>query len=317
MIQSRLSSRVMSPASDTPKPNFLMGLLLGVVVGGLGAIAFTGGKKVPAKTQEEDHSTHAHAQPNSPAKLPEDHPPAGGGAGGAPPHAGGGADRGASSAAKSHFMKKFVKALTEPPENKWANGKYKPLLKDASNPLACANCHDPEKYNVEGMKAMDPGHHKVQRFRENPNFMVQLMRKWVARLNQLHADKLTKRVECADCHAIDPAESWAVLPPIMARFTAALTQKPRNNDPAPGWRPLLKDLSKGVKNCALCHGEIGVQMEKQAEQFLEKPHADRYVDDKAFMIKLMERWVKRLNTSAGDKLAKKVTCTDCHADDPR
>ena len=58
-------------------------------------------------------------------------------------------------------------------------------------------------------------------------------------------------------------------------------------------------------------------MDADAAEYLEKPHADRYVDDEAFMIALMERWVKRLNETAGGKLVKKVTCVDCHAEDLR
>ena len=307
----------MSPAPVSSQANFLMGLLIGIVLGGLAAIAFTGGKREPAANQQEGHSPDSHA-PRSPSEGgPADRAPGSGGAGG-DPHGGGGADRAASSAAKSHFMKKFVKALSAPPENKWPNPEYQPLWKEPENPLRCANCHDPQQFNVEGMRALGPGSDKVQRFRSDPRFMVPLMRKWVERLNERHAGRLAKRVGCVDCHAMDPAESWTTLPPIMARFTAALTQKPRNKNPAPGWRPLLRDPSKGVKNCTLCHsGEIAREMDTEAARFLEKPQSKRHLEDKAFMVTLMERWVKKLNTEAASALVKKVTCTDCHAEDPR
>ena len=292
----------MAESGPSPRVVFAFGVVLGLLLSVLGVLAYRGGE------MPEDHTEASEPPPANPLapnpRGPRD------------PH-GPGTERMQKSFATVHFMKKFLKALSEPPANRWPNAGYEPLIKDASNPLSCVDCHDPDNFNVEGMLKRDPGHHAVERFRKNPNFMVPLMRKWVARLNERHAKRLTKRVTCTSCHAIDPQEAWTVLPPLMARFSAALTEKPRNANPAPRWRPLLKDRAPGVKVCSFCHGEVGKKMDADAAEYLEKPHADRYVDDEAFMIALMERWVKRLNETAGGKLVKKVTCVDCHAEDLR
>lgn len=291
----------MTETGPSSKSIFALGAALGLLLGGILVIAYKRGetREPPQKAPKEPAAANPLASN---------------------PHGSGdsrASDRMQKSYATVHFMKKFLKALQEPPSNRWPAADYEPPLKDASNPLSCVDCHDAKSFNVEGMRKHDPGHHAVQPFRENPNFMIPLMRKWVARLNERHAARLSKRVTCTTCHAIDPQEAWTVLPPIMARFSAALVEKPRNANPAPGWRPLLKDRSKGVKTCSLCHGDIGKKMEAEAPRYLAKPQDEGIVDDREFMVALMERWVKRLNTMAGDKLVKKVTCVDCHAEDPR
>lgn len=294
----------MDKTGPSSKAVFAFGVVLGLVLSVLAVLAYRGR---PAPKPAPESAEPAAANPLAPNPR-----------GQRDPHRGPqGTERMQKSYATVHFMKKFLKALREPPRNKWPTAEYEPLLKDASNPLACVDCHDAASFKVEAMLKRDPGHHAVQRFRKNPNFMVPLMRKWVARLNKRHGKRLTKRVTCTSCHAIDPQEAWTVLPPLMARFSAALTEKPRNASPAPGWRPLLKDRAPGIKVCSFCHGDTGKKMEADAVAFLEKPHAERYAGDEAFMITLMERWVKRLNATVGDKLVKKVTCVDCHAEDPR
>ena len=71
-------------------------------------------------------------------------------------------------------MKKFVRALTEPPENMFPNSEYQPLIKEGASPLVCASCHDPSKLNMEGMKKNDPGHEAVEPFRrQRRGFCVQ------------------------------------------------------------------------------------------------------------------------------------------------
>ena len=317
--------------SSAPSSKFIFatGLLIGGVVGVLAMVAFGPSVKEPIANGEppaantrsrpasDPHARNPHAR-NPHAKDPHGRKPPAGHGGAGPGRAGhGGADRATSSFAKVHFMKKFVKALKETPANNWPNADYEPLLKDPKKPFGCADCHDPRNFNMEGMLRHDPGEKKVEPYRKNPNFMIPLMKKWVTRLNRLHADKLTKPVTCTSCHAIDPLEARAVLPPLMARFTAALSERPKNENPAPNWRPLLKDTSAGVKNCALCHGEVGKRMESEAPEYLKQAHSAKHHGDKAFMVDLMTRWVERLNREAADKLVKKVTCLDCHADDPR
>jgi hypothetical protein len=92
----------------------------------------------------------------------------------------------------------------------------------------------------------------------------------------------------------------------MIRFVEALGQRPRNEDPAKGWRPLLRNPAPVP--CALCHGSGMVT--SAPDRAGPKP-------DRTSMIRLMERWVRELNRRAKDRLVKAVACVDCHEIDPR
>ncbi len=215
------------------------------------------------------------------------------------------------SAAKVHFMRKFVAALTEPPENLRPSPDYAPLLKQGAAPIGCADCH--KSMDIAAKLATDPGDEAAQPCRMDRNgFMVPLMEKWVARLNKRHADRLRKEVTCKDCHEEDPRDTDTSMRILMQQFVRALESPPENLNPAKGWKPLLKGTGM---SCATCHGEAGAEMERNLTTFHGPPPA--IASDRAFMIRLMERWVRELNRRAKDRLVKAVVCTDCHEIDPR
>ncbi|MHC4548656.1 MAG: hypothetical protein ACYTEZ_07745 [Planctomycetota bacterium] len=235
--------------------------------------------------------------------------------------AGHGGDRAEQSFAKVHFMKKFVKALTQEPDNMGPNPAYEPLLKDPAEPLVCADCHDPKVLNLEAMLTQDPGHESVEPYRRSPRFMIPLMQNWVKRLNDRHAGRLRKEITCTDCHAFDPrnmAERVRIYPPLMVSFVKALKERPTNRNPARGWTPLLKAPDAANMLCAVCHGKTGQGLElavKDGRLDLTRP--DDFADNKRFMAHLMESWVERLNLRAKPLLVKTVVCLDCHDSDPR
>jgi cytochrome c553 len=148
-------------------------------------------------------------------------------------------------------------------------------------------------------------------------FMIPLMTKWVERLNRLHAGRLKREITCTDCHEIDPRDPAAqeAIPPLMIRFVRALKEPPKNDNPAQGWKPLLKDPQAPAMLCSMCHGRVGASMEQNLARF-EGP-SPALAEYRPFMINLMERWVRELNRRAKDQLVKAVVCTDCHETDPR
>jgi cytochrome c553 len=102
----------------------------------------------------------------------------------------------------------------------------------------------------------------------------------------------------------------------MLSFVRALTSRPANRNPAPGWQPLLKDPETKSVLCAVCHGDLGAMMEENIGRLASRRPAD-YADDRVFMVDLMERWVEEMNRNGRDLLAKPLSCTDCHEADPR
>ncbi|MHC4932857.1 MAG: hypothetical protein ACYTGV_11775 [Planctomycetota bacterium] len=308
----------MSPANEsrTSRPViFVLGLFLGALVGVFATMALgtTG-----ASESYEDFQKRAQQEPPSATKDPHagQPPRAQQSPHAKPPGQPGHADGAGQSIAKVHFMKKFVKALTEPPQNKHPNPAYVPVLRDPKNPLRCASCHDPSKVDMERMMSLDPGPEKVEPYRQNPQFMFRLMDNWVSRLNKRHADKLVEPVTCTTCHAVDPRETFQVFPALMNSFVLALKSKPTNKDPASGWKPLLKDPAEQSMLCAVCHGDVGTKMEQSLPKMsLTRP--EKYADNKDFMVHLMEEWVEELNTKASSMLTKAVVCRDCHETDPR
>jgi len=228
-----------------------------------------------------------------------------------------GAGRGGQSIVKVHFMKKFVAALTTPPANNWPNPQWQPLLKEGEE-LSCANCHDDTSINVEQMKRMDPGPEAAEPYRRDPRFMVALMTKWVRKLNAEHGDKLAREVTCNDCHRYDPFKGYRGIPPLMSNFVSALSEPPKNGDPNPDWKPLLEEPDPQAKLCTECHGDaLGGALERALDNPRHFPEVGRFREDRALMVDLMERWVKQLNRTLGDRLRKAVVCIDCHATDPR
>jgi hypothetical protein len=287
---------------------FAIGIVIGVLVGTFVTALVTRKREVPHARQD------SHFQGEVP-EMAEGHGE-GGGHGGDEGH--GGEEGVEASFAKVHFMRKFVDALTEPPRNLMPKPDYAPLLKEGAEPIRCADCHADTTLNIEAMVANDPGDEAVERFRMmRRGFMIPLMEKWMARLNQRHAVRLRKEISCVDCHAIDPRDDEArfeVIPPLMVRFVKALRERPQNANPARSWRPLLKDPSGSSMLCSVCHASAGAAMERNIASFDRPPPAGL---DRQFMINLMERWVRELNVNMKDQLVKAVGCIDCHEIDPR
>jgi len=103
----------------------------------------------------------------------------------------------------------------------------------------------------------------------------------------------------------------------MQHFVAALYSTPTNNNPNPKWTSPLKDPQGGKVQCGDCHTKADMSglPQQESNPAIEKMHAD-----KAFMVDLMTKWVAKLNNGefgAKGKLKAEVTCTTCHATDPR
>ncbi|HLQ76653.1 MAG TPA: hypothetical protein VK210_04830 [Terriglobia bacterium] len=103
----------------------------------------------------------------------------------------------------------------------------------------------------------------------------------------------------------------------MQHFVAALTSLPSNKNPNPKWASPLKDPQAGKVKCGDCHTKADMSglPVQESSPAIEKMHAD-----KAFMVDLMTKWVAKLNNpdfAAKGKLKQAVTCTTCHATDPR
>jgi formate-dependent nitrite reductase cytochrome c552 subunit len=303
----------MSATATKPAIYLAIGVFVGFLLGMVVMIAVQSTDTSESYADQEER-TQSQSRPQRPARSQ----PKGGQA--RDPHGGQGADRAQQSFAKVHFMKKFVRALTEPPENMFPTPEYRPLIKEGASPLVCASCHDPNKLNMEGMKKNDPGHEAVEPFRrQRRGFMIPLMQKWVDRLNKRNASHLRKAVVCTDCHLFDPRDDqtrFSVLPPLMIRFVRALKERPKNQNPAANWKPLLKDPSTPAMLCSVCHVDTGKAMEQNLARF-DQPPPKEYAQNNAFMVNLMERWVHRLNSEAKPYLVKAVVCLDCHDTDPR
>jgi len=221
--------------------------------------------------------------------------------------------------AKIHFMKKFVKALTEVPGNTHPAADWEPILKDGAEPISCKHCHKDPTLDMEKMAQADPGNTPlVQQLRRSP-FMVDLMEKWVERLNGWYGDRLKKPVTCTTCHAVDPKQKYSVYIPLMNSFVMALKAKPRNRNPATNWKPLLKDPGSGML-CGYCHGDTGKQMAQELPSMLSRfgeKAPERYAGNQAFMVGMMETWMRKANVKLKDVLVKPLACLDCHDQDPR
>jgi len=102
----------------------------------------------------------------------------------------------------------------------------------------------------------------------------------------------------------------------MKKFTAALVGEPDNIQPNPGYRPLLATPEVPLV-CNDCHSDSTLDMDRMLAMDPGAAAVDPYRRDPGFMERLMTDWVERLNTRHRDRLTKTVTCTDCHAIDPR
>ena len=106
---------------------------------------------------------------------------------------------------KVFFMHQFVEALYSVPKNKHPNPKWESPLKDpVNNRVWCTDCHG-DKFDFAKMpKQRFP---QIDALENDHEFMVDLMTKWVGRLNsdEFRAKaKLKGKVECTTCHETDP-----------------------------------------------------------------------------------------------------------------
>jgi hypothetical protein len=108
---------------------------------------------------------------------------------------------------KVFFMHQFVEALYSTPKNQQPNPKWASPLKDpANNRVWCTDCHSSEFDFAKMPKQRFP---ETAELEKNHEFMVELMTKWVGRLNsdEFRAKaKLKGEVTCTTCHATDPRE---------------------------------------------------------------------------------------------------------------
>ena len=106
---------------------------------------------------------------------------------------------------KVFFMHQFVEALYSVPKNKHPNPQWESPLKDPINGRVwCTDCHG-DKFDFAKMpKQRFP---QVDSLEKDHEFMVDLMTKWVGRLNsdEFRAKaKLKGTVQCTTCHETDP-----------------------------------------------------------------------------------------------------------------
>ncbi len=106
---------------------------------------------------------------------------------------------------KVFFMHQFVEALYSVPKNKHPNPNWESPLKDPANGRVwCTDCHG-DKFDFAKMpKQRLP---LVDSLEKDHEFMVELMTKWVGRLNsdEFRAKaKLKGPVQCITCHETDP-----------------------------------------------------------------------------------------------------------------
>ena|SRR5688500_7197623 len=103
----------------------------------------------------------------------------------------------------------------------------------------------------------------------------------------------------------------------MHQFIEALYSVPKNQQPNPDWKSPLKDPVNGRVWCTDCHRDDFdfARMPRQRH-----PETAELEKNHEFMVELMTKWVGRLNSDefrAKAKLKQTVTCTTCHAKDPR
>jgi hypothetical protein len=128
---------------------------------------------------------------------------------GAGPFQGGAGGRGDPQAMfnKAYFMQHFVAALTSIPTNNNPNPKWSTPLKDPQNgKVKCGDCHTKADMSQLPQQESSPA---IEKMHADKEFMVDLMTKWVAKLNNPEfgaKGKLKGEVTCLTCHAKDPRE---------------------------------------------------------------------------------------------------------------
>ena len=107
---------------------------------------------------------------------------------------------------KAYFMHMWVEALYGTPGNKHPNPNWQSPLKDLANGRVwCTDCH--KSGQIDFAKIQKIRSPMVEDLEKDKEFMVGLMKKWVARLNSDEFDakaKLKGQVTCLTCHATNP-----------------------------------------------------------------------------------------------------------------
>src|SRR5262245_48811779 len=107
---------------------------------------------------------------------------------------------------KAYFMHMWVEALYSTPQNKHPNPKWQSPLKDPiDGRVWCTDCHVSGQVDFSKIPKMRTP--MVEDFEKDKEFMVGLMKKWVARLNSDEFGakaKLKGTVTCLTCHATNP-----------------------------------------------------------------------------------------------------------------
>lgn len=102
----------------------------------------------------------------------------------------------------------------------------------------------------------------------------------------------------------------------MKKFVAALVTKPENAHPSASWTPLVKDPASPIR-CSDCHDPNKIDVERMMSNDPGNDAVAPFRRKPMFMIPLMTKWVEKLNRLHAGRLRKEITCTDCHAIDPR
>jgi len=107
---------------------------------------------------------------------------------------------------KAYFMHMWVEALYSTPQNKHPNPNWQSPLKDPVNDRVwCTDCHMSK--DIDFSKIPKMRNPMVDDLEKDKEFMVGLMKKWVARLNSEDYGakaKLKGTVTCLTCHASNP-----------------------------------------------------------------------------------------------------------------
>jgi len=107
---------------------------------------------------------------------------------------------------KAYFMHMWVEALYSTPQNKHPNPNWQSPLKDPVNGRVwCTDCH--VSGQIDFTKIPKMRNPMVDDLEKHKDFMVDLMKKWVARLNSDEFGakaKLKGTVTCLTCHATNP-----------------------------------------------------------------------------------------------------------------
>ena len=107
---------------------------------------------------------------------------------------------------KAYFMHMWVEALYSKPQNKHPNPSWQSPLKDPENGRVwCTDCHTSGQVDFAKIPKMRTP--MVDDFENDKEFMVDLMKKWVGRLNSDEFGakaKLKGTVTCLTCHETNP-----------------------------------------------------------------------------------------------------------------